>query len=63
MATVKRRSRRRLIDARALPPVLYPSVAELVRHQPIPPACSFTDAELKEAIDDARAKAWRAKHR
>ena len=33
------------------------SVAELVRHQPVPPARSFTDQELKEAIDEA----WRAK--
>jgi hypothetical protein len=38
-------------------------VAELVRHQPVPPARSFTDDELKEAIDEVRAEAWRAKHR
>lgn len=55
--------RRQLVDTSALPPVPYRSVAELVRHQPVPPARSFTDAELKEAIDEARAEAWRAKHR
>src|SRR3712207_5672181 len=53
--------RRQLVDTSALPPVRYRSVAELVRHQPVPPARSFADAELKEAIDEARAEAWRAK--
>jgi antitoxin (DNA-binding transcriptional repressor) of toxin-antitoxin stability system len=64
-ATQPRRSRtprRRLVDTSALSPVRYRSIAELVRHQPVPPARSFTDAELKEAIDEARAEAWRAKH-
>jgi hypothetical protein len=42
--------------------VRYRSVADLVRHQPVPLARTFTDAELKEAIDEARADAWRAKH-
>lgn len=54
--------RHQLVDTSALPPVHYRSVAELVRHQPVAPARSFTDDELKEAIDEARAEAWRAKH-
>ena len=55
--------RRQLVDTSALPPVRYRSVAELVRHRPVAPARSFTDEELKEAIDEARVEAWRAKHR
>jgi hypothetical protein len=55
------RPRHRLIDTSALPPVPYRSVAELVRHQPVPLARTFTDQELKEAITEARAEAWRAK--
>ena len=56
------RPRRQLVDTSMLPPVPYRSVAELVRHQPVAPARSFTDEELEEAIDEARAEAWRAKH-
>ena len=61
--TVRGTLRRQLVDTSALPPVPYRSVADLVRHQPVPPARSFTDAELKEAIAEARAEAWRAKQR
>jgi hypothetical protein len=55
------RPRRHLVDTSALPPVPYRSIADLVRHQPVAPARSFTDEELKRAIDEARAEAWRAR--
>jgi hypothetical protein len=58
-----RRRPMRLVDTSALPPVPYRTFADLVRHRPAPPARSFTDEELKEAIDEARAEAWRAKQR
>ena len=61
--TVRQRQRRLLVDTSALPPIPYRSVAELVRDRPASPTPSFSDEELKEAIAEARAEAWRTKQR
>jgi hypothetical protein len=43
----------------ALPPSPYRSLAEMARHQPVAVARTLTDEELKQAISEARAEAWR----
>ena|SRR5579883_650282 len=51
-----------LVDTSALPPVADDTLDDLLTRAPGPIPRSFTDAEIREAVDLDRAEAWHAKH-
>lgn len=55
------RPRHQLVDTSALPPVRYRSVDEMLASRPPWSGRAFTDDEIKAALEEDRADAWRRK--
>lgn len=55
------RPRRQLVDTSALPPVPYRTVDEMIADRPLPTPRTFTDEEIKAALEEERVTAWRRK--
>ena len=58
----KTRNRAVLVDTSNLPPVADETLDDVIRSRPAVEPRSFTWEEIKEALDEERATAWRSKH-